>query len=201
MLSVANDAVSSPQSSSLSGTGIPVVQQQADFGLTSPTGPQTVDAGASVQYTITVTPVNGTFSDPITLSAGGLPVGATATFSPVSVTPGSNSVTSILTVQTAVNMSMNRPGSGPQGRIPWGPLSSSAFVAGSVFMTTRKNRARAAKGMLMLVAVLSLMVSGMVACGGNAQANHKTQAQNYSIMVTGASGGVQHTTSVTLTVQ
>jgi hypothetical protein len=201
MLSVADDAVSSPQSSSLSGTGMPVVQQQADFGLSSPTGPQTVNAGASVQYTITVTPVNGTFNDPITLSASGMPAGATATFSPVSITPGGNSATSILTVQTALSMSMNRPGGAPQGRIPWGPLSSSAFVAGSVFMTTRKNRARAAKGMLILVALLSLMVSGMVACGGNAPASHKTQAQNYSIMVTGASGSMQHTTSVSLTVQ
>lgn len=96
---------------------------------------------------------------------------------------------------------MNRPASARPGRIPWGSLGSSAFIAGSVFLTSRSNRARASKGMLMLLMVLGLMVSGMVACGGNPPASHKTQAQNYSIMVTGASGSVQHSTSVSLTVQ
>jgi len=47
-----------------------------------------VNAGASVQYTITVNSINGSFDDSVTLSASGLPAGATATFSPVSVTTG-----------------------------------------------------------------------------------------------------------------
>jgi hypothetical protein len=200
-LSVTDDAVNSPQGASLSGTGINAVQVQADFNVASPTTPQTVNAGGSVQYTIMVRSVNGPFNDPINLSTTGLPAGATATFSPVSVTPGSNSATSVLTVQTAATMAMNRPGGEPLGRTPWGPLSSSLFVAGSVFLTSRKNRMRASKGTLMLLMVLGLMVSGMVACGGNPPANHTTQAQNYTIMVTGSGDGMQHTTTLGLTVQ
>jgi hypothetical protein len=55
--------------------------------------------------------------------------------------------------------------------------------------------------MLMLLMVLGLMASGMVACGGNPPASHQTQAQNYTIMVTGASDGMQHSTTLGLTVQ
>jgi hypothetical protein len=199
-LSVSDDAVGSPQAASLSGAGINTVLPQPDFSLTSPTTPQTVNAGGSVQYTIMVTSVNGSFNDPVNLSASGLPTGATATFSPVSVTPGGNSATSTLTVQTAPSMSMTRPGSGPFGRVPWGPLSSSTFIAGSVFLTTRNNRARASKGMLLLVAIVSLMISGLSACGGGSPSGQKAP-QNYSITVTGDGGSMQHTTSVSLTVQ
>jgi len=55
--------------------------------------------------------------------------------------------------------------------------------------------------MLMLVAVLSLMASGLSACGGGQAPGAKGAAKNYILAVTGTSGSVQHTTSVTLTVQ
>ena len=70
------------------------------FSLSSPTGTQTVQPGNSAQYTITVTAQDGTFSNAVTLTASDLPNGATASFMPPSVTPGSTSASSTLTIQT-----------------------------------------------------------------------------------------------------
>jgi hypothetical protein len=91
------------------------------------------------------------------------------------------------------------PGSGPRGRIPWAPLSSTAFVAGAVFLATRKSPKLERRRLLVLVAVLGLMASGLSACGGGFPGTKV--AKNYTITVTGTSGNLQHTTSVTLTVQ
>ncbi|HEV2117526.1 MAG TPA: IPT/TIG domain-containing protein, partial [Terriglobales bacterium] len=69
----------------------------ADFSMSS-TGAQTVTAGSSATYTITITPANG-FSSAVNLTCTPpANVKITCTLSPSSVTPGSASVTSTLTV-------------------------------------------------------------------------------------------------------
>src|SRR5208283_2947007 len=60
-------------------------------------GTATVAPGGSATYTLTLTPLYG-FTANVTLSASGLPAGATASFSPVTVVGGSGSST--LTVST-----------------------------------------------------------------------------------------------------
>src|SRR6185437_4648289 len=67
-----------------------------DFTLSDSPSSQSVQAGGSASYTTTLTALNG-FSDPVTLSATGLPNGATASFSPASV---NGSGTSQLTIKT-----------------------------------------------------------------------------------------------------
>ena len=84
------------------------------FKVSSSTTTQTVQPGGSAMYTITVTPQNGAFSSAITLAASGLPTGATATFSPESVTPGNSTASSTLTIQTvATSAALTNRGS------PW----------------------------------------------------------------------------------
>jgi hypothetical protein len=71
----------------------------------SPAAPaiQNLNAGGSTNYTVTVTPVNG-FTGVVNLTQSGLPTssGATATFSPssITITSSSGAQTSILTVST-----------------------------------------------------------------------------------------------------
>jgi hypothetical protein len=72
-LSVTDNATGSPQSVSLSGTGIPA----PSFSL-SATG-ATVTAGSTGSSMVTETAVNG-YNTKVTLSAGGLPTGVTAAF-------------------------------------------------------------------------------------------------------------------------
>ena len=68
-----------------------------NFTLTTTPGSQTVVAGSTTSYTTSIGALNG-FSGVVTLSASGLPTGATASFSPATVT-GSGSST--LTVTTS----------------------------------------------------------------------------------------------------
>jgi hypothetical protein len=78
----------------LTHTAIPA---SSNFSLTASPGSQTVTAGSSASYTATVAPSNG-FTGTVTLSASGLPSGATASFSPTSISGGTGSST--LTVTT-----------------------------------------------------------------------------------------------------
>jgi hypothetical protein len=70
-----------------------------DFSLSASPGSQTVTAGGSTTYTATIGAING-FSGTVTLSASGLPSGASASFNPATVT---GSGTSTMTVTTASN--------------------------------------------------------------------------------------------------
>jgi hypothetical protein len=58
------------------------------FSITAPTTPATVAQGGSATVSIGVTPVGGAFNGVVTLSASGLPAGATAVFVAPTVTPG-----------------------------------------------------------------------------------------------------------------
>jgi YD repeat-containing protein len=75
------------------------ILQVTDFSLSASPGSQTVNQTDSTgPYTVTVTPTNG-FSGTVTFAVTGLPTGATASFSPSSVTGGSG--TTAMTVATA----------------------------------------------------------------------------------------------------
>ncbi|TMC96546.1 MAG: hypothetical protein E6J05_14020, partial [Chloroflexi bacterium] len=58
-----------------------VVQQAPDFSLSASPPSQTVTQGNGAGYNLSVTPIAG-FAGSVTLSAGGVPSGASATFSP-----------------------------------------------------------------------------------------------------------------------
>ena len=83
------------------------------YGLTSPyfmlgASPSTVtvNSGSSTSYAISVTGVNG-FSSPVSLACSGLPAGASCSFNPPSVSPGSSPATSTLTVSAAAGTAAN----------------------------------------------------------------------------------------------
>jgi Carboxypeptidase regulatory-like domain len=61
---------------------------------------QTVTAGQVAAYTVQVTPVQG-FTGAVTLSAVGLPVGATASFNPAAISSGSSALSVTTTTGTA----------------------------------------------------------------------------------------------------
>jgi IPT/TIG domain len=73
------------------------------FTISAAPSTQTVAAGASATYTVTVTPTNG-FTGSVVLSCGSvsLPAGAICGFTPPSVTPAGSAVTSSLSISTTV---------------------------------------------------------------------------------------------------
>jgi uncharacterized membrane protein len=75
-----------------------------DFSLSALPSTQSVSAGSSASYTVTVGALNG-FSGTVALSASSLPPHSSASFSPASVTGGSGTPT--MTVNTAHNTRKN----------------------------------------------------------------------------------------------
>jgi hypothetical protein len=194
-LSVFDNAGNSPQTVSLTGAGY----TQGNFTVASPTPPQTVKAGASAQYTINVavTPTGDIWSNQVTLAASGLPAGATASFSPPQVVPGTGSISSTMTVQTSSQTSLLAP---LRRAWPIVPSSLALVLCGACAGFRRKHRDRFARYLTLVLLVGSACAAafGLMGCGaGFAQ----MQPQTYTITVTGTSGGSSASTTVQLTVE
>lgn len=185
-LTVTDDGAVSPQAVSLSGTGslIPA------FIISSPTPPQVIMPGGSAQFSLTVTAQQGVTIPAVSLSATGLPPGATAVFSQSAVTPGSTSATATLTIKTS-NKSAAVTGSA------W-PLAAPVLaLAGLLFIPARRRGYWASLGVLTLVLLSSL--AALSGCGGGF--NMLPPLKSYDVTIIGTVGTVQQTTTVQLTVQ
>ena len=71
-----------------------------DYSVSASPASRTVVQGSATSYTATVTPSGG-FTGSVSLSASGLPSGASATFSPISISGGSGSSTMNVTTATS----------------------------------------------------------------------------------------------------
>jgi Cep192 domain 4/NHL repeat len=92
-LTITDNAADSPQSVALSGTG-------TDFSVSASPSSETVKAGKSAGYTLTVTPESG-FTGTVTLGCTGAPSQASCKISPPSAKlNGSKALTSSVTVST-----------------------------------------------------------------------------------------------------
>ncbi len=170
-----------------------------DFSITSSPSTQAVLPSQSVNYTITLTPVNPTFVYPLTLSATGLPSGVTATFTPASIATGAGVSTSVLT------LAANGQAGVQKGSKPFAGMASSTALALLLLplffgRRGRKAAARFSRSARMLLALLALAAVGAVtSCGGGGFFSHSVES--YTVTVTAVSGPDTHTTTVTLTVQ
>jgi hypothetical protein len=186
-ITIADNAAGSPQTSTLTGAGIAA----PDFTLTASPQAQTVPGGTPATFNITAGSVNGAFSNAITLTATGVPTGATATFLPATITPGSESSTSVLTIQTTTALARLRT------HAPWLPVSTLAFCIPLLWWRKRNRQRLLSAGLFCLL--LTIAATTLSGCGGGYYA--QPPSQTYSITITGTSGSTQHSTTVTLTVQ
>ncbi|MGA9542132.1 MAG: Ig-like domain repeat protein [Candidatus Sulfotelmatobacter sp.] len=170
------------------------------YTVTAPTTPVPVAPGGAATIDITVPPLGGAYNSVVTLSATGLPPGATATFNPPTVTPGSTGAPTVLTIQLpaltagipASDLPSNRRG------LPLVPASLGFLLFGAILGRKRIPR------MLMLVFVLASLgvtTSLLTGCGGGFASTPSTTPGNYIVTVTGTSGVFQASTTVTLVVQ
>jgi sugar lactone lactonase YvrE len=170
------------------------------YTVTAPTTPVPVAPGGAATIDITVPPLGGAYDGVVTLSATGLPPGATATFNPPTVTPGSAGAPTVLTIQLAA-LTAGIPArdlpSNPRG-LPLVPASLGFLLFGAILGRKRIPR------MLMLVfmlASLGVTTSLLTGCGGGFASTPSTPPGNYIVTVTGTSGAFQASTTVTLAVQ
>jgi len=213
-LQIADTSAGSPHTASLSGMG-------SDFAVSVTPASSTTAAGDSSTFTIQLTPSGG-FNQQITLSCSGLPQLSACSFSPASTVTldGTNPATLTMNVTTTASstlapVDLNRhPPDFWKFHLP--PIAV-LHSAGEVWLLVMwflaiativgwHALARRRASMGFAVAVLALLIAGsaaLSACGGGGGTvlpRPGTPVGTYSITITGASGTLSHTTTVTLTV-
>jgi len=183
----------------------------ADFSIGASPSSTTISAGQTATFTMTVGSLNG-FNSAISLSCSGQPINSTCSFSPASVTPASGGMaTSMMTVSTSSNPYIHAGlinGNQTAGRHAM-MLALSALVLLATFLAGSIRRSRAprntwvpslAGSLVFLIVTASLLAAS--GCGYNSNsAGNGTQRGMATVMVTGTSGSLTHSASVTLTVQ
>ena len=203
-----------------------IITVQPDFALSAIPASRTIVQGGSTSYTATVTGSTG-FSGTVSLSVGGLPAGATAFFSPASI---SSSGSSSLSVSTSTST--------PPGSYPLTVTATSGALVHTASVTltispdfsasvTPSNitiaRGSSARYTVTITpgagfaGTVSLSVSGVprrasasfspasIDTSGSStltvSANRNASRGTSTLTVTATSGGVTHTNQVTLTIQ
>lgn len=163
----------------------------ADFSVAvSPTSISTTSGQTTAAITVTISPVNASYGQAVSLSCGNLPAKAVCHFSPASVTPGSSAVTSSLTIATngASSASLAMAGEN-QGMRVFAALLFPVF--GITLLGAGKNpRRRKLLGLLLLGWMLaSLML--FPACGGSSGNGGGGQAPGTPSGLTATAGNQQ----------
>src|SRR6267378_481844 len=176
-LTITDNASNSPQTVPLTGTGTAPVP---DFGLTGPTTVQNVTAGSTLNFNVTMTPVNG-FTGTVALACTGAPNRSTCTVTPASVAAANG--TTAQTAQVSLTTMALMP---PPTRIPTPPVSIRQVVPVLLamllmFLLARTQQMRVRLGMV-TATVLLLMLAG---CGGGYNGTTKGPA---TLTITGTSG-------------
>jgi hypothetical protein len=172
----------------------------ADFTMDASPQSATIRAGQSATFNLTVNPI-GDLASTVGFSCSGLPAGASCTFSPASLTPGINPVSTTLTLTTTA------PATGNPFNLPQpGPLVYTYALAGLGLLLLlaafpgRKTVRRAA--FLWAATAFALLLGS---CGGGSKGGgtgggpNGTPAGTSSITVTAISA-TSHTTAFTVTV-
>jgi hypothetical protein len=158
----------------------------------------TILPGTTVVYTLKVTPqVVNTFLYNVSFTASGLPAGATATFSPVTLAAGASTSNITMTVETAKTASNTLPAS-PFGRMPLA-LGILLPLFGAKAVRRRLRQLPPILSVIVLAGLSLAAVAGLSGCSG--AGFFAAKKVPYSITVTATEGTVQRSTQVPLTIQ
>ncbi len=191
-------AVASGYSNSAVATAVYTLPT-SDFSVSANSPSLTLQSGGQGADVITIAAKNGAFGSVVQLSCavtGPAPI-PTCALSPVSVTPGSGSSTSTLTIAAGALAAFE-----PSKR----PHYSGLFYASCLPLTTlgitlivgaKRERRRWVPSGLLVSIVLFLVACGSVASNNGGKQN----STNYTVTVTGSSGTIQHAAQIVVTVQ
>jgi subtilase family serine protease len=183
----------------------------ADFTISGPAQPQTITAGQSANFAISLATQGGSLSSAVTFSASNLPPNSTASFNPNGVASGSASGATTLTISTTAHTLLPPA---PRPSAPMRPIGIFLLVLCSIgvwMLELQRGRAKRFHSRPFAFAVLPLLIlfcvaiiSGCGSSGGTATPSGGgtgTPAGTYTISVTATSSSNSHSTTVTLVVQ
>jgi len=178
-----------------------VTPEGVTYTIAAPPTPYSLTQGGSVNITITVPPIGGAYNAVVTMSVTGLPAGATATFNPPTVIPGSTGATTVMTVTLAAK-AMNVPARPPKfpgtPLVPFAPIGLALALCGAAFVLTRVPRKLRLAAALAGFAGVAMLISG---CSGGFAGGPSTTLGSYVLTVTGTSGSHHPSTTVTIVVK
>jgi hypothetical protein len=163
----------------------------------------TTEPGGAATFSLIAKPSSGTtFPDALTLTANGLPPGATATFSPTTIAAGSGTTAVTFTIQTSSQTGRNQ-----SPLKPFSPLALGLLLPFLCLKRTRRRLLHTSRLLAILtLATLSLSAGvSLSGCGGSAGSSaHSLTAAAHTyavtIVATDQKSGAQSTTSVSLEV-
>ena len=180
---------SSPQTIALTGN---ITAITPDFTIAASPNTLTVPRGSTGTSTITVASI-GAFNSAVTLSCSGAPAKSTCSVSPASVTPAAGGTTTATLSFVTTSSGLVPPADSP--RFPpfaVGLIASIALalLAMLMFVTDPRTRTRLAMASAVL---LFVALAGCGSSGG-------TKKGTYTLTVTGTSGALSHTATISATV-
>jgi hypothetical protein len=195
-VTISSSSSQSPLVVALSGSG-------TDFDLTSGQSSDTVQAGSTATYLLSVAPVGGAFPNPIKLSCVGAPEQTTCNLSQSTVVPGSNPVSVTLKIDTTASVANALRLPAPRSVDGmWISLQGIGLFGLMLACSRRRMRGLGAQ-ILFPIGIAALLF--MSACAGGTgiaqQPQPGTASGTYTIAVKGTSGALEHSLSLTLKVE
>jgi uncharacterized protein (TIGR03118 family) len=174
----------------------PAAAAGSGFSLNLSSSSATVSQGGSATLMVSAAAVGG-FNSQITLTCSA-PTGLTCALSPSTISPGSSAASSTLTISAA----STPPPTGYS--LPGMVALMPGLGLFGTLITTRKRKSFTRKSivgmsLLSLVLLVSLFALG---CSGTSSTSNKpsTSASQATVMVTGTSGSLSHSSAVTVTI-
>ncbi len=164
----------------------------ADFSVSATPSVVTVGVGQHVADGITVTPTNG-FNSLVSFSCSGLPAGVSCSFSPATVAPTNSAASTTLTLSDTAQAANTHPRSRP--------LLPAVVVAALLccFRLKKPQRTR----MILLPAIIIaafVLIAGCESASGSNGGFSTTSPTTATVTVIATSGSLQHSTTISLTV-